>query len=200
MKIVGLTGGIGSGKSTVLAFFKDFGAVTYISDQEAKRLMNFDEELRKGIIKLFGEMSYINGTLNRTYISSLVFNNKEKLNALNALVHPKVRDDFQQFIKKTTTDLVIYESAILFESASDKICDYTITVLASFGNKVERIIKRDGVSEAQILDRMKNQSTDDFKIKKSNFVIKNNNLKDTECQVLTIFELLKKLKDKQEFS
>ncbi|MGV8945694.1 MAG: dephospho-CoA kinase [Lutibacter sp.] len=200
MKIVGLTGGIGSGKSTVLAFFKDFGAVTYISDQEAKRLMNFDEELRKGIIKLFGEMSYINGTLNRTYISSLVFNNKEKLNALNALVHPKVRDDFQQFIKKTTTDFVIYESAILFESGSDKICDYTITVLASFENKVERIIKRDGVSKAQILERMKNQSTDDFKIKKSNFVIKNNNLKDTECQVLTIFELLKKLKDKQKFS
>lgn len=200
MKIVGLTGRIGSGKSTVLAFFKDFGAVTYISDQEAKRLMNFDEELRKGIIKLFGEMSYIQGDLNRTYISSLVFNNKEKLNALNALVHPKVRDDFQQFIKKTTTDFVIYESAILFESGSDKICDYTITVLASFENKVERIIKRDGVSKAQILERMKNQSTDDFKIKKSNFVIKNNNLKDTECQVLTIFELLKKLKDKQKFS
>ena len=200
MKIIGLTGGIGSGKSTVLAFFRDLGAVTYMSDVAAKKLMNTNAELRKEIIKLFGEKAYIKNTLDRAYIASMVFNNKEKLNALNALVHPKVRDDFQQFIKKSTSDLVIYEAAILFESGSDKICDYTITVLASFENKIERIIKRDGTSESQILERMKNQSTDDFKITKSNFVIRNNNLKDTERQVLTIFELLKELKNKQKSS
>ncbi|MFA5301005.1 MAG: dephospho-CoA kinase [Lutibacter sp.] len=200
MKIVGLTGGIGSGKSTVLAFFKNFGAVTYIADEEAKKLMNSNAELRKEIIKLFGEKAYAQGTLDRAYIASQVFNNKEKLSALNALVHPKVRDDFQQFIKKSTADLVIYEAAILFESGSDKICDYTITVLASFENKIERIVKRDGVSKAQILERMENQSTDDFKIRRSNFVIRNNNLKDTERQVLTIFELLKKFKNNQKIS
>ena len=99
MKIVGLTGGIGSGKSTVLALFKALGAVTYVADIEAKKLMNTDDELRKQIVKLFGENAYEHGELNRTYISSVVFNNETKLNALNALVHPKVRDHFQYFIK-----------------------------------------------------------------------------------------------------
>ncbi len=194
MKIIGLTGGIGSGKSTVLSIFKDLGVATYIADNEAKKLMNSDEKLKNQIAKLFGEKAYVEGELNRTYIASLVFSNKEKLNALNALVHPKVHEDFQQFINKTNVDFIIYEAAILFESSSDKLCDYTITVLASFKNKTERIMKRDGISEAQILERMKHQSTDAFKIKKSNFVIRNNKLEDTKCQVLTIFELLSKLK------
>jgi dephospho-CoA kinase len=195
MKIIGLTGGIGSGKSTVLSFFKDLGVATYMADSEAKRLMNSDEELKNQITKLFGEKAYVEGALNRTYIASIVFSNKEKLNTLNALVHPKVHEDFQQFIKKSNADFIIYEAAILFESGSDKVCDYIITVLASFENKTERIMKRDGVSEAQILERMKHQSTDDFKIKKSNFVIRNNKLENTKCQVLTIFELLSKLKN-----
>ena len=194
MKIIGLTGGIGSGKSTVLSIFKDLGAATYVADSEAKKLMNCDEELKNQILKLFGEQAYVEGTLNSTYIASFVFSNKEKLNALNALVHPKVHEDFQQFIKKINAGLVIYEAAILFESGSDKLCDYIITVLASFENKTERIKKRDGISEAQILERMKNQSTDDFKIKKSDFVIRNSNLEDTKCQVSTIFGLLSKLK------
>lgn len=196
MKIIGLTGGIGSGKSTVLALFEALGAVIYIADIEAKKLMNADEKLKNQIVKLFGERAYDDGELNRTYIAALVFNNEEKLNALNALVHPKVREDFQNFIKKINTDFVIYEAAILFESHSDKLCDYIITVFSSFENKIDRIMKRDGVSRAQVLERMKNQSTDDFKIKKSDFVIRNNNLEDTRFQVLTIFELLKKLKNR----
>ncbi|MBK5208716.1 MAG: dephospho-CoA kinase [Flavobacteriaceae bacterium] len=196
MKIIGLTGGIGSGKSTVLALFEALGAVIYVADIEAKKLMNADEKLKNQIVKLFGERAYDDGELNRTYIAALVFNNEEKLNALNALVHPKVREDFQNFIKKINTDFVIYEAAILFESHSDKLCDYIITVFSSFENKIDRIMKRDGVSRAQVLERMKNQSTDDFKIKKSDFVIRNNNLEDTRFQVLTIFELLKKLKNR----
>ncbi|MDP3944487.1 MAG: dephospho-CoA kinase [Lutibacter sp.] len=194
MKIIGLTGGIGSGKSTVLALFKALGAVTYVADIEAKKLMNTDDGLKNQIIKLFGEKAYEKGALNRTYISSVVFNNEEKLNALNALVHPKVREDFQHFIKNQKADFVIYEAAILFESGSNQICDYVITVIADFEHKIERIMKRDGVSEAQVLERMKNQSEDDYKIKKSDFVIRNNHLDDTKKQVFTIFELLKKLK------
>ncbi|MDO9593939.1 MAG: dephospho-CoA kinase [Lutibacter sp.] len=194
MKIIGLTGGIGSGKSTVLALFKALGAVTYVADIEAKKLMNADDGLKNQIIKLFGEKAYEKGALNRTYISSVVFNNEEKLNALNALVHPKVREDFHHFIKKQKADFVIYEAAILFESGSDQFCDYIITVIVDFEHKMERIIKRDGVSEAQVLERMKNQSKDDYKIKKSDFVIRNNHLDDTKNQVSTIFELLKKLK------
>lgn len=194
MKIIGLTGGIGSGKSTVLALFKALGAVTYVADTEAKKLMNTDEELKNQIVKLFGEKAYEQGELNRTYISSIVFNNEEKLNALNALVHPKVREDFQHFIKNQKADFVIYETAILFESGSDQFCDYVITVIAEMAHKIERIMKRDSVSETQVLERMKNQSADDFKIKKSDFVIRNNHLEDTKNQIFTIFELLKKLK------
>lgn len=194
MKIIGLTGGIGSGKSTVLALFKALGAVTYVADFEAKKLMNTDLTLKNQIVKLFGEQAYEKGELNRAYISSVVFNNEEKLNALNALVHPKVREDFQHFIKTQKSDFVIYEAAILFESGSDRFCDYIITVIADFEHKIERIMKRDGISEAQVMERMKNQSADDFKIKKSDFVITNNHLEATKNQVLTIFELLKKLK------
>lgn len=196
MKIIGLTGGIGSGKSTVLDFFEALGALIYVADDEAKKLMNYDVELKEQITKLFGEKAYILGELNRAYIASLVFNNKEKLIELNAFVHPKVREDFLHFIKKTKADFVIYEAAILFESGSDKLCDYVIAVIADFDHKIERIMKRDSVTKAQILERMKNQSADDAKIKKSHFVIRNNHLEDTKQQVLTIFELLKKLKDK----
>ncbi len=195
MKIIGLTGGIGSGKSTVLALFKALGALTYVADTEAKKLMNTDAELRNQIIKLFGEQAYVNGKLNNAHIASVVFGNKEKLTALNGLVHPKVRKDFQHFIKNQKVDFVIYEAAILFESGSNSFCDYIISVIADFELKIERIMKRDGISEAQILERMKNQSTDDFRIKKSDFVIRNNHLNVTKQQVLTIFEILKKLKN-----
>ena len=196
MKIIGLTGGIGSGKTTVLALFEALGALTYVADVEAKKIMNADAALKKQLIDLFGKQAYENGKLNSGYIASIVFNNKEKLNELNALVHPKVREDFQYFIKTHKADFVIYEAAILFESGSDQFCDYIITVIADIDHKIERIIKRDGVTEVQILERMKNQSADDFKIQKSDFVIRNNKLAATKQQVLTIFELLKKLKDK----
>lgn len=196
MKIIGLTGGIGSGKSTVLGFFQGLGAATYIADSEAKKLMNTNGDLRNEIVKLFGKNAYVKGELNRTYISSIVFENKKKLAALNALVHPKVREDFQHFIKKINADFVIYEAAILFESGGDKLCDYIINVTSKFEDKMDRIMKRDGISKAQILERMKHQTTDDFKIKKSNFVIRNNNLKDTKSQVLTVYKLLKKLKNR----
>ncbi len=195
MKIIGLTGGIGSGKSTVLALFKALGVLTYIADIEAKKLMNFDAELRSQIQKLFGEQAYENEKLNSAFIASVVFNNAEKLNTLNALVHPKVREDFQHFIRTQKADFVIYEAAILFESGSNQFCDYIITVIADFDHKIERIMKRDGVSEAQIMERMQQQSNDDFKIKKSDFVIRNNHLDHTKQQILTIFEMLKKLKD-----
>lgn len=195
MMIIGLTGGIGSGKSTVLALFKALGALTYVADIEAKKLMNTDAELRNQIQKLFGEQAYENGELNRSYISSIVFNDTEKLKTLNALVHPKVREDFQHFIKSQKAKFVIYEAAILFESGSDQFCDYIITVTADFDQKIERIMKRDGVSEAQVLERMQNQSNDDYKIKKSDFVIRNNHLDETKQQVSTIFEMLEKLKE-----
>jgi len=190
MKIVGLTGGIGSGKSTVLKLFQDFGAAIYIADIEAKKLMNTDKELISKIKLLFGEKAFVNEVLNTNYIASIVFNDKGKLELLNAMVHPKVRQDFNNFVNKTTAEIVIYEAAILFESGSDKICDFVITVTSDFDTKIDRIMKRDGVSKQQILDRMKHQSTDEFKIKRSNFVITNNSLLYTKLQVKTVYNLL----------
>lgn len=190
MKIIGLTGGIGSGKSTVLQLFSNLGAIVYVADVEAKKLMNTNKELIKQLIALFGSKAYINNELNRKYISSIVFKDKNKLEELNKLVHPKVQEHFAEFVKKCKTNFVIYESAILFESGSSKMCDLIITVIANFEDKMNRIMKRDGVSKQQVLDRMKNQFEDDFKMKKSNFIIRNHKLKNTTIQVSTIYDLI----------
>lgn len=191
MKIVGLTGGIGSGKSTVLSLFQNLGADVYIADVEAKKLMNSHEVLKKEIINLFGNEAYRESELDRDYIASIVFKDNEKLKALNLLVHPKVKEHFKDFIKKSSSDLIIYEAAILFESGGNELCDFIITVTANFKDRVQRIMKRDGVTESQILDRMKHQLNDEFKIKKSNFVIQNNSLNYTKSQVSTIYDLLR---------
>ena len=196
MIIIGLTGGIGSGKSTVLDMFKNLGVETYIADVEAKRLMNSNTQLIADIKILIGEKAYINQKLNRAFISNVVFNNKEKLVALNALVHPKVSNDFKNFIKKSNSKIIIYEAAILFESGSNKFCDYIITVSANFEDKINRILKRDGISKEQVLERMQHQLNDESKIKKSHFVINNSNLSDTKIQVKTIFNILVKLDKK----
>ncbi|SNR31650.1 dephospho-CoA kinase [Lutibacter flavus] len=196
MIIIGLTGGIGSGKSTVLEMFKGLGVETYIADVEAKRLMNTNPELITDIKKLIGEKAYIDQKLNRAFISNVVFNNKDTLTALNALVHPKVRSDFKNFIKKSSSKIIIYEAAILFESGSDKFCDYIVTVSANFEDKIKRIIKRDGVSKEQVLERMQHQLNDESKIRKSHFVVNNSNLSDTKIQVETIFNILVKLDKK----
>ena len=193
MKVVGLTGGIGSGKSTVLEFFKALGVVTYVADVEAKRLLNTNLELIKEITALFGEEAYKNQQLNRAYIASIVFKDKIKLEALNALVHPKVQEDFKRFLKNCKAEIVLYEAAKLFESGSHKFCDYIITVIANFEDRLQRVSKRDAVSENEILDRIKNQTSDDFRIKNSHFVIKNGKLESTKKQVFTAYDLIVRL-------
>lgn len=193
MKIIGITGGIGSGKSTVLKLFQEFGMVAYIADIEAKKLMNTNKELIDQITNLFGEQAYVDGKLNSIYISSIVFNNKEKLDALNAIVHPKVQDHFKNFIDKANTKFVLYEAAILFESGSDRLCDYIIAVIANFEDKINRVMLRDMVSRKQVLERMKNQVKDNIKIRNANFVIRNGSLEHTKLQVATIFDMIVKL-------
>lgn len=194
MKVIGLTGGIGSGKSTVLNFFKEFGAATFVADVEAKKLMNTNVELISDITHLFGVKAYKNGDLNRSYISEIVFNDSNKLKKLNALVHPKVRAHFKNFVKNSKSDIVIYEAAILFESGSDKECDYIITVTANLEEKIKRVMLRDSIDRQSVESRMQHQLNDDVKISKSDFIIENNELEATKFQVKTIFEILKKLK------
>lgn len=193
MKIIGLTGGIGSGKSTVLQLFKELGAETFIADDEAKSLMNTNPILINEIKTLFGNDAYVNGVLNRSFISAIVFKDKQKLAALNKLVHPKVKTYFKETVATMKATFVIYEAAILFESGSNTLCDYVVTVTANLEQRIQRIMKRDGVSKEQIEDRMRNQLNDEFKIKKADFVVNNEAINDTKIQVNTIYELLLKL-------
>jgi dephospho-CoA kinase len=191
--IVGLTGGIGSGKSTVLQCFKNLGASTYIADIEAKKIMNSDKKLKSDIINLLGAKAYQNNVIDRKYIADIIFNNPTKLQKLNKWIHPKVKQHFSEFAKKHLNSIVIYESAILFESKSNFQCDFIITVVADYKTRIKRIQLRDGASETEIKARMRNQITDNHKIIKSNFVITNTSLKYTKFQVGTAYAILQKM-------
>jgi len=193
--IIGLTGGIGSGKSTVLKMFQELGAKAFIADIEAKKLMNSDIELKQQIVDLFGEDSYENNELNRTFIASVVFSDKEKLAKLNSLVHPKVKKTFLQEANKYKKNILIYEAAILFESGSNQLCDYIITVVADEEIRIGRVSKRDGIEKSAVIRRIENQSNDYNKVLNSNFVIKNHQITATQQQVFTIFDLLRKMKN-----
>ena len=193
MKIIGLTGGIGSGKTTVLKMFKELGCATYVADIEAKKLMNSNKRLMNQIKLLFGDKAYLDDKLNTAFIAEIVFNDKVKLTALNALVHPVVQEDFKNFVNKSTSKIIIYEAAILFESGSDALCDLIITVATDIDERIERIIKRDGVTKEQILERMQHQLNDEEKVKKADFVINNSDIFNTKAQVSTIYKILMKL-------
>lgn len=194
-KIIGLTGGIGSGKSTVLKMFQKHGATAFIADEEAKKLMNFDEDLKRDIKKLLGEKSYKNNRIDKKFIAEQIFNDSEKIGKLNSLVHPKVKETFLFFAKEVTTKLLVYEAAILFESGSDVYCDFVVTVIADKEKRIQRVMKRDNVSRKSVLSRMKNQLSDTDKIEKSDFVIYNNEFEDTESQVK---EIVKKISNGEE--
>lgn len=190
--VVGLTGGIGSGKTTVAKLFSKFNDVAiYIADIEAKKLMSSSEIIKKKLIKQFGESSFVNQKLNRNYISEIVFNDKEKLSILNAIVHPEVKKHFQDFIKKNIDKTyIIYENAILFENGSNLLCDYIITVYANVNTKIERVILRDSSTKEVVESRMKNQWNDSKKIVQSNYIICNENLDETKTQVNKIHNIL----------
>jgi len=183
LKIIGLTGGIGSGKSTVAKMFNELGVPIYYSDDEAKRLMNTSDQIKKGLIDVFGQKSFENGKLNRTYIAALVFNDKEKLKNLNAIVHPEVKSNFKKWIMNQNAPYIIQENPLIFENNSQHDFDLVITVTAPKKNRIKRVMARDGLSENQVLDRVKNQLDDESKINGSDFVIINDTLNHTKIQV-----------------
>ena len=192
MKIIGLTGGIGSGKTTVAKFFAEFKNVAiYIADAEAKKLMNSSEVIKEKLIEKFGEKSFIDDNLNRKYIADIVFKNKEKLAELNAIVHPEVKRHFQEFIKKNNTkEYIIYENAILFESKSNLFCDIIITVVADITTKINRVMLRDSSTKKEVVNRINNQWKDVKKTLQSNYLIYNENLVKTKEQVHKIHNIL----------
>ncbi|NNC50201.1 MAG: dephospho-CoA kinase [Flaviramulus sp.] len=197
MIIVGLTGGIGSGKTTVAKQFKHLGIPVYIADDEAKKLMQKSKIIKRKLIQLFGDKAYINNKLNKSLIANIIFNDATYLEKMNAIIHPKVTKHFEKWVLKQEAPYVIKEVAILFENGGDKYCDYIVTVTAPKTLRIERLLARDNTTREKIEAIMNNQWPDENKIKKSDFVIKNTSLKSTHNQVNRIHkQLLKKLSHK----
>lgn len=183
MKIIGLTGGIGSGKTTVANFFKELEVPVYIADVEAKKIMNTSASIKKALISLFGKKSYVNNELNRKFIASKVFKDKELLQKLNDIVHPEVEKHFKVWIANQDQPYVIYEAAIIFENNAQSKFDYTILVTAPQDIKVKRVLIRDHSTEQEVKSRMENQWDDSKKEKLANFIIENIDLEDTKSQI-----------------
>lgn len=194
MKIVGLTGGIGSGKSTVAKLFNKLGVPIYFADLEAKKIMNSSKSIKKKLKQLFGEKAYVNGDLNRSFLGDKIFNDKDLLNKMNTLVHPKVQAHFKKWLIKQNAPYIIKEVAILFENDSYLDCDFVITVVAPKKDRILRVMKRDNSTLDKVIAVMNNQWSDEERVKLSHFVISNNDLSQTEIQVAkTHNEILKQL-------
>lgn len=185
--IVGLTGGIGSGKTTVAKLFEKHGIPIYIADDKARLLMD-QPEVIEAVQQIFAT-SVINeyGKLDRTKIKQLVFEDKEQLEKLNQVVHPRVKKDFDQWVEQhKESPIVIKESAILFENGLDKTCDLVLLVVAPEEVRINRVMMRDGVSKEQVRKIIDNQMKDEEKAKRSQYIIENNNNKSLESNIIAI--------------
>lgn len=171
---IGITGGIGSGKTTVCKVFELLGIPVFYADDIAKSIMNTDSILRNGIIKTFGEQSYSEGELNRKYISSIVFNNPAELEKLNGLVHPAVFRAFDTWVLKYhDAPYIIKEAALLYESDSYKMCDLSILVISPIETRIKRVQARDGLSSEDVQLRINRQFSDEQKLKLADYLLMN---------------------------
>jgi dephospho-CoA kinase len=186
MFIIGLTGGIGTGKTTVAEVFKKLIIPVYNSDIEAKNLMNTEKELIEKLKDIFGNAIYKDNKLDREKLADLIFNDKQKLNIVNSIVHPAVKKHFNNWADKQNTPYVIKETAILFESGTYKDVNKIISVSAPLELRIERLIKRDNSNRERIMERMNNQIDENFKRNNSDYIINNDNMKLLIPQVLSI--------------
>lgn len=187
--IVGLTGGIGSGKTTIAKMFHELDVSIYIADIEAKKLMHSSLEIKQELIQTFGKETYIDDTLNRSYLAGIVFNKPEELQKLNAIVHPRVAQHFHEWCAERKDEkYIIKEAAILFENGSYKQCDKVITVVAPIEKRFQRVIKRDQTTREAVQERMNNQWTDEKKIALSDYIINNDDLDEARKEVLKIHQ------------
>lgn len=197
MLIVGLTGGIGSGKTTVAKLLEKEGIPVYNSDFRAKYLMQNSNEIKATLQAEFGEKVYNNDGLNREYLAEIVFKNNEKLQLLNSIVHPVVAKDFKDWISNQKTKIVVKEAAILFESGAYKSCDVNVNIHTDVEERIERVMKRDKVSREQVLSRINNQWSDEKRNEKSDIIIKNNDIDPTEQNVKNLIIKLNKIIKKE---
>ena len=190
MKIIGLTGGIGSGKSTIAMLFKALGVPVYIADIEAKKILASSKVVRAKVISLLGTSAYSNEMPNRAYIAQKVFNDPLLLDGLNAIVHPEVTASFKRWVQKQDAPYCVKEAAILFENGGFTHCDATILVTAPREVRVQRVLSRDAITLADVNARMENQWEDQKKIPLANYVIENIDLTSTKNQVQNIHKKL----------
>lgn len=191
---VGITGGMGSGKSTIAKVFEVLGIPVYYADNAAKKLMNENVSLKEKLIAVFGKEIYLKGVLNRTYLSGLVFNNPEKLIQLNNIVHPATIVDAENWMQQQHSSYAIKEAAILFESGANKYLDKVIGVFAPIELRINRVIQRDNSTKDAVIARMNKQMEEEKKMKLCDYVITNDEKELVIPQVLKIHELLINLK------
>ena len=194
MIIIGLTGGIGSGKSTILSYFREHGYPCFESDEVGKKLL--EVELKETVLKLFGKEVYdAKGILDRKALSKKVFSNSKLLEKLNDIVHPAVNETFEKFKKKhQDSPVIVKEAAILIESGSYKSCDIIVLVKAPLDERIKRIVARDSVNESEVIARIDNQWEDEKKEKYADYVVENISLEETYEKVKY---LIKKLNNKE---
>ena len=191
---IGITGGIGSGKSTVANVFEVLGIPVYYADDAAKKLMNEDAALKEKLIAIFGKEIYQDGILNRSHLSGLVFNNPEKLAQLNSILHPATIADAESWMQQQHSPYAIKEAAILFESGANKYVDKVIGVYAPIQLRINRVMQRDNSTEEAVTARMNRQMEEDKKMNLCDYVITNDEQELVIPQVLKIHELLMKQK------
>lgn len=170
---VGLTGGIGSGKSTAARIFEVLGIPVYYADEAARQIMNSDKQLRAAIIRNFGEQTYKGGQLDRAYLASIVFTDNQKLQLLNSLTHPATIRDANKWIQQQTSPYIIKEAALLFESGADKYLDHIVGVSAPEELRIQRAMQRDHAKREEILQRMSRQMDEETKMKRCNSILIN---------------------------
>ena len=191
MKVIGLTGGIGSGKSSVLEIFKKIGISTYSADESAKKLISSDKKIIYSIKQLFGEDIYYENELNSKLVSKIVFKDKEKLKSLNSIIHPAVAKDFDNFcFKHRDESYIVKEAAIIFETKSENLFNKIIYVKAPKEIRIDRVMHRDNLSRDDVLNRIQNQINETSIIDKCDFIIDNINFTELEKKVLEIHNTL----------
>jgi dephospho-CoA kinase len=183
---IGLTGGIGSGKTIVAHLFEIIGIPVYYADNRTKLLMNTKPELREAIIKNFGERSYINNELNRSYLASVVFNDRQKLDLLNSITHPATINDAEEWMHRQHTPYAVKEAALLFESGAAEKLDYIIGVYAPQHIRVKRVMARDNLTTEEVMKRISKQLDEEMKMKLCDFVVTNNEQVQVIPQVLEL--------------
>lgn len=171
--IVGITGGIGSGKSTICRVLNKMGYPVFYSDQIGRELLKENDVLKSEIREFFGEDIFEGGEIVRARLGAIVFKDKEKLNHLNSLVHPRIREAFYTWVNNQKSKIVFKESAILFES-KDTTCDVVCSVVTHIEERIERVMKRDSVSREDVLSRINHQMSDEERIRLSDYIIDNN--------------------------